>query len=165
MRGATRGESHIRKRRQFQLTHLLRGATRPSRRHRCRNPRFQLTHLLRGATPAIMDIPPMKWISTHAPLARCDGGTLRIFAAGSISTHAPLARCDVCTPRPEHHGADFNSRTSCEVRLMATVARGVHCDFNSRTSCEVRRCTADDYMDDVKDFNSRTSCEVRQSGN
>ena len=138
LRGATRVDGEHRWQTIFQLTHLLRGATyagygfaillkdfnsrtscevRPfavdlfvpgsnfnSRtscevrpKHCCdptRHTRFQLTHLLRGATSLTLQL----------------GITVR------ISTHAPLARCDV----------------------MATVARGVHCDFNSRTSCEVR---------------------------
>ena len=54
----------------FQLTHLLRGATRCSGPH-CRYNRFQLTHLLRGATKTHLCTAICR-ISTHAPLARCD---------------------------------------------------------------------------------------------
>ena len=123
----------------FQLTHLLRGATRqpaegggtgknfnsrtscevrrtnlPTRTNAIR---FQLTHLLRGATGS---------------------GNAEIHV-GDISTHAPLARCDLPVRIrypviPSH----FNSRTSCEVRHAAHSDALQMLDFNSRTSCEVR---------------------------
>ena len=32
----------------------------------------------------------------------------------------------------------FNSRTSCEVRLIEVALKNVRLNFNSRTSCEVR---------------------------
>ena len=55
---------------------------------------FQLTHLLRGATYFLPLSARIRWISTHAPLARCD----KKYAY-------------------EQNGEiDFNSRTSCEVR-------------------------------------------------
>ena len=56
-----------------------------------------------------------------------------------ISTHAPLARCDGRGFGITLEILNFNSRTSCEVRHTATetVTEAVH--FNSRTSCEVRR--------------------------
>ena len=82
----------------FQLTHLLRGATNASRPN-TEIVIFQLTHLLRGATHGMGNranqrdyfnsrtscevrrtIPPgpspSGWISTHAPLARCDRNIL-----------------------------------------------------------------------------------------
>ena len=99
---------------------------------------FQLTHLLRGATWVAIN-PILQFISTHAPLARCDESELfRLFqlrpfqlthllrgatftetmhdTAVRISTHAPLARCDERYKKEEANGQNFNSRTSCEVR-------------------------------------------------
>ena len=101
---------------EFQLTHLLRGATKFSyvfgatnnfnSRTSCEvrhlpqccildDWQFQLTHLLRGATNIGWISEKYLEISTHAPLARCDNrpfkNTLRLL----ISTHAPLARCDL----------------------------------------------------------------------
>ena len=57
----------------------------------------------------------LREISTHAPLARCDWTRLWKILRKVISTHAPLARCDLtrCIYIPSGH---FNSRTSCEVR-------------------------------------------------
>ena len=79
---------------------------------------FQLTHLLRGATRIAREIETSARISTHAPLARCDRyprsdrcGDSHFNSRTScevrhrrvrrrqrdhrrISTHAPLARCD-----------------------------------------------------------------------
>ena len=131
------------------------------KRYRQGKAEFQLTHLLRGATVATQNAIAMTAISTHAPLARCDtgwgahqaegihfnsrtscevrrpntlttirrrrfqlthllrGATTNYFdydQAAEISTHAPLARCDddgQQRPGNLHH---FNSRTSCEVR-------------------------------------------------
>ena len=146
--------------RQFQLTHLLRGAThtanRPSRhrfdfnsrtscevRHnRVKNSgqlvKFQLTHLLRGATIAHFLTPLQLTISTHAPLARCDvtgttGCTVYRFQLTHLlrgATHPSYLRL------PPRY---FNSRTSCEVRLPTDQGFAGSADFNSRTSCEVRR--------------------------
>ena len=100
----------------FQSTHLLRGATDPSRRFdgeiRCFNPRtscevrpvhlrklpgriaFQSTHLLRGATDF------------------CRHG----LGEYDVSIHAPLARCDAHEISPSKSPPGFNPRTSCEVR-------------------------------------------------
>ena len=55
---------------------------------------FQSTHLLRGATPHGPRPGQSRPISIHAPLARCDGRSLKCVT-------------------PQHH---FNPRTSCEVR-------------------------------------------------
>ena len=65
---------------------------------RCRRRAFQLTHLLRGATPGIWPVRMGRKISTHAPLARCDRGTITQAGATPILTHAPLARCDQSSP-------------------------------------------------------------------
>ena len=56
---------------------------------------FLLTHLLRGATNFKLPDRPGYIISTHAPLARCNGyeGDNR-HVPDYISTHAPLARCN-----------------------------------------------------------------------
>ena len=56
---------------------------------------FQLTHLLRGATAGTPRGGNRTTISTHAPLARCDDKRLTREKCAKISTHAPLARCDV----------------------------------------------------------------------
>ena len=100
----------------FQLTHLLRGATRSSSAFVLAF-KFQLTHLLRGAT----------W----AEFVREDGEN------------------------------NFNSRTSCEVRLAPENSAEKAINFNSRTSCEVRRLPGQDRWC-YGYFNSRTSCEVRR---
>ena len=77
-------------------------------------------------------------ISTHAPLARCDPSRRPTNAERQISTHAPLARCDFAEAAFVRRLADFNSRTSCEVRLRwCTICPAIF-NFNSRTSCEVR---------------------------
>ena len=122
----------------FQLTHLLRGATRAGAARlppdhisthaplaRCdtvlceqiEHDGFQLTHLLRGATRALLEAGFTCQISTHAPLARCDAcAATASRKVVSISTHAPLARCDAyCFYRCKLR-FHFNSRTSCEVR-------------------------------------------------
>ena len=104
----------------FQLTHLLRGATRLLCYTRHIKSRFQLTHLLRGATTTSMSdiIDAWKFQLTHllrgATLAEC-GYAL----ADGISTHAPLARCDIVAVPRLRITFDFNSRTSCEVRRAA----------------------------------------------
>ena len=79
--------------------------------------RFQLTHLLRGATIDLDGEDYNELISTHAPLARCDDRVAAVVELEKISTHAPLARCDLCSTNNCPLYNDFNSRTSCEVRL------------------------------------------------
>ena len=105
----------------------------------------------------------LSFISTHAPLARCDA-IGNSFAKGAlvISTHAPLARCDGTAENCAKHMHNFYSRTSCEVRLsypvltlpltstflLTHLLRGAThqarqawrllTHFYSRTSCEVR---------------------------
>ena len=61
-------------------------------------------------------------ISTHAPLARCDGLLGYRYQGKFISTHAPLARCDDRMGRGHQADRHFNSRTSCEVRRVACIA-------------------------------------------
>ena len=79
-------------------------------------------------------------ISTHAPLARCDiYNSVDFHRVCKISTHAPLARCDRHARLTCWHRINFNSRTSCEVRHPHPANAGVRRNFNSRTSCEVRR--------------------------
>ena len=77
-------------------------------------------------------------ISTHAPRARCDVIWRTKLKIQSISTHAPRARCDVGPWKIDYLASDFNSRTSCEVRLCAIGLFPAAFYFNSRTSCEVR---------------------------
>ena len=146
----------------FQLTHLLRGATRvgiPSAntdknfnsRTSCevRPPkflllswiiRFQLTHLLRGATcPPSQTAPGERFQLTHLLRGATDQLVYRLYPV-QISTHAPLARCDRI--------AELETDKKLLISTHAPLAR---CDLNGRC--------ADDYGDD---FNSRTSCEVRR---
>ena len=108
--------------------------------HKRRARKFQLTHLLRGATSSFRYSLCSYFISTHAPLARCD---LMPFLR---------ARARI----------DFNSRTSCEVRRTAYSSFPHYIDFNSRTSCEVRQRFNFVHRGELY-FNSRTSCEVRRS--
>ena len=100
---------------EFLLTHLLRGAT-CSKSHFCNFSKFLLTHLLRGATLNALELCCTEVISTHAPLARCNG-ILFIFLPNScISTHAPLARCNFLFRFGKGGLNHFYSRTSCEVQ-------------------------------------------------
>ena len=61
---------------------------------------FLLAHLLRGATLNILYPSATGVISTHAPLARCNGNSQDSRYVFTISTHAPLARCDVVASEP-----------------------------------------------------------------
>ena len=101
---------------EFQLTHLLRGATRLTfyavgnadnfnSRTSCEVRLFAMlscnvccisTHapLARCDGEHIVDLGKRSFISTHAPLARCDWSPDHPNANKGISTHAPLARCD-----------------------------------------------------------------------
>ena len=147
----------------FLLTHLLRGATIENAGIMGLPIPFLLTHLLRGATTegngymrsayyfysrTSCEVQPWRdkertdldYISTHAPLARCNtelGGTMRIYvfllthllrgattkgrnrrmSALNISTHAPLARCNAFLVKINSGAYNFYSRTSCEVQL------------------------------------------------
>ena len=78
-----------------------------------------------------------------------------------ISIHAPLARCDGTHPPLSCTDADFNPRTSCEVRRHRQNRSGSTDNFNPRTSCEVRLQEQVHRMR-LANFNPRTSCEVRQ---
>ena len=139
--------SDRRKSQQFQSTHPLRGATRPkipiappisnfnprtpcgvrpmARRRRQQTPKFQSTHPLRGATIGNpRSLQTTSGISIHAPLAGCDKNQATTQPdKDKISIHAPLAGCDhgarACRKR---RTADFNPRTPCGVRLVATIA-------------------------------------------
>ena len=161
LRGATSPVPSPQRSRRFQLTHLLRGATRTTARRHYR-PRFQLTHLLRGAT-----------------LTSFSSSSSRSFQLTHLLRGATLDQF-------LHHAvaADFNSRTSCEVRPVRIRYLVIPAHFNSRTSCEVRRNpTCVIYPADAISthaplarcdfttmspyfaffhFNSRTSCEVRR---
>ena len=123
--------------------------------------KFQLTHLLRGATKSSLSLKYSSKISTHAPLARCDKalkfGNIGFHNFNSrtscevrqyinhniplyinISTHAPLARCDTDHHRPNEPGADFNSRTSCEVRHQGKPYDFI--GFDISTHAPLARC-------------------------
>ena len=124
----------------FQSTHLLRGATLPSRPYSACSRKFQSTHLLRGAT--------------HFDVRR--------FAQAAISIHAPLARCDPAGRSPCRARWHFNPRTSCEVRRgivflsLAVCMISIHAPL-ARCDVHHRRFTLG-----APDFNPRTSCEVRR---
>ena len=123
---------------QFQLTHLLRGAT-------CLNfdldgySKFQLTHLLRGAT----------YVTT-------------LSDSGLISTHAPLARCDFISNINPAMPRYFNSRTSCEVRLPRAICSARSCSFQLTHLLRGATLLVETASAAVVNFNSRTSCEVRR---
>ena len=100
----------------FQPTLPLRGATRClgalQCASRCFNPRspcgerlndlkikgaalkFQPTLPLRGATFRGLEIPLLRPVSTHAPLAGSDSVLAGFSGHGAVSTHAPLAGSD-----------------------------------------------------------------------
>ena len=142
----------------FQLTHLLRGAT-------IMNPlkwwatKFQLTHLLRGATISGFLTSGTYWISTHAPLARCDASEFRRRTRTKISTHAPLARCDL---------REILTRIKIIFQLThllrgATGPNDYEQEYNISTHAPLARCDAYSFYRRKLcfHFNSRTSCEVR----
>ena len=132
------------------------------KRYRQGKAEFQLTHLLRGATVATQNAIAMTAISTHAPLARCDTGWGAHQAEGihfNSRTSCEVRRPNTLTTirrrrfqlthllrgatgqtaaRADRPTVDFNSRTSCEVRPVPVPALSCTSDFNSRTSCEVR---------------------------
>ena len=122
---------------------------------------FQLTHLLRGATGCSYYKIRAMLISTHAPLARCDPDAM-VCAKRLLSfqlTH--LLRGATKTNGGYRNGNYFNSRTSCEVRRYRGYAMTTTFNFNSRTSCEVRHDIRELILHG-ENFNSRTSCEVRR---
>ena len=167
----------------FQLTHLLRGATRrlgylhpvgnsfnsrTSCEVRLRRQRrattsvmFQLTHLLRGATYKSSDAYKRNPVSTHAPLARCDrvGGVVCFH--GGVSTHAPLARCDAAStaspPVPTTFQLTHLLRGATDTLYNAALAQMVS------THAPLARCDKIIPTEAAGKFrfNSRTSCEVR----
>ena len=183
----------------------MRGATVATLRERLCG-QFQSTHLLRGATIATDHHAVAGAISIHAPLARCDedpavldmreilfqsthllrGATgLRPSGVpfGEISIHAPLARCDALILSTVIPPADFNPRTSCEVRpgglcagslqiLISIHAPLARCDGDQEKSPRRREISIHAPLarcDRLKigsincliNFNPRTSCEVR----
>ena len=135
----------------FQLTHLLRGATR----HDAQRPSAPVgisTHAPLARCDQAVEIQTegeadfnsrtscevrrncaittiRNFISTHAPLARCDIFSALFTSAGAISTHAPLARCDGDGRGAAGSGGHFNSRTSCEVRRWTWTASTPCCAF------------------------------------
>ena len=123
----------------FQLTHLLRGATESTAEGRTGSG-FQLTHLLRGAT-LIFDafIPAKLNFNSRTSCEVRHNAAAGTDLTAAISTHAPLARCDIFP---------FSSFTSTHLFQLTHLLRGATCAgsclanairyFNSRTSCEVR---------------------------
>ena len=77
-----------------------------------------------------------------------------------ISIHAPHARCDVTIMLILYFLINFNPRTPCEVRRQTGHYNRRACNFNPRTPCEVRQThkTRSFYP---QNFNPRTPCEVR----
>ena len=128
--------------------------------HKRRARKFQLTHLLRGATSSFRYSLCSYFISTHAPLARCD--LMPFLRARARIDFNSRTSCEVRRTAYSSfpHYIDFNSRTSCEVRQRFNFVHRGELYFNSRTSCEVRLAQCVDHID-PPDFNSRTSCEVR----
>ena len=113
---------------EFQLTHLLRGATL------IRSTSTSSVVISTHAPLARCDAVPIGGadilrISTHAPLARCDIEAYRAMIAKGISTHAPLARCDWVAPWARRPNSNFNSRTSCEVRQASGNGGIKQCPF------------------------------------
>ena len=106
----------------------------PNRRHS-----FQLTHLLRGATRwvAARSLRRRYFNSRTSCEVRPDHRR-PIHSRPDISTHAPLARCDERRQQLVRRLSNFNSRTSCEVRPQTARLGLLQPNFNSRTSCEVR---------------------------
>ena len=78
---------------EFQLTHLLRGATRSAGRSLMK-PKFQLTHLLRGATAAPAPHAPSPDFNSRTSCEVRHPSRICFERGLPISTHAPLARCD-----------------------------------------------------------------------
>ena len=143
---------------------------------------FQLTHLLRGATEAQMQRIKYQLISTHAPLARCDGFPLDVRQPRKISTHAPLARCDNLAARMKagiyistHAPLARCDRTLGQLKYasrISTHAPLARCDACWWTISDVREISTHAplarcdvmllYRGVSRYFNSRTSCEVRR---
>ena len=122
----------------FQLTHLLRGATR-SERPALQPEQFQLTHLLRGATGKPGGTGSAGSFNSRTSCeVRRGPQSCRGWADEFQLTH--LLRGATCAaPVRPTRSACFNSRTSCEVRHRgADAPRRGPLRFNSRTSCEVR---------------------------
>ena len=100
---------------------------------------FQLTHLLRGATP--QGFPCKTHRCNFNSRTSCEvrhmQACMGLFSA-LISTHAPLARCDSAASSATSNILHFNSRTSCEVRLIQN-AKNCHAKRIS-THAPLARC-------------------------
>ena len=102
-------------------------------------------------------------ISTHAPLARCDGNAGAGQSAAEFQLTHLLRGATGLVRDVDYKIYNFNSRTSCEVRPgRPSEDLRDNANFNSRTSCEVRHVVYTG-TNARTDFNSRTSCEVRQA--
>ena len=143
LRGATRRSRQRSSPSAFQSTHPLRGATlRPSVSSLSGlnfNPRTPCGVRLRRWPPCgwsryfnprtpcgvrlalALDGREILHISIHAPLAGCDKEiTAEILAIG-ISIHAPLAGCDCSSLSASSTQPNFNPRTPCGVRPVAST--------------------------------------------
>ena len=89
-------------------------------RHRPRPPiQFQFTHLLRGATS--LGRAPGQYPQSFNSRTSCEvrlGNDGKRIIFKYVSIHAPLARCDTGLLPFVSNFTSFNSRTSCEVRPM-----------------------------------------------
>ncbi len=85
---------------------------------------FLLTHPLRGATIVYQNLLKNKQISTHTPLAGCNGHSDKLYLVYSISTHTPLAGCNRLCAGAYKAGDNFYSHTPCGVqRRLPLFAR------------------------------------------
>ena len=126
---------------------------------------FQSTHPLRGATRRRSRRTIAARISIHAPLAGCDGtqskyrqhsnnfnprtpcgvrhaNHRKYHSNGHISIHAPLAGCDKNRIKRTRAPRHFNPRTPCGVRLPKFIPIRSYVYFNPRTPCGVRLSNA-----------------------
>ena len=140
MRGATRGQRHIK--------------SSPS----YFNPRSSCEERRGGAR----DLPGQLQISIHAPHARSDMEKLGFEKTGEKFQSTLLMRG--ATPQAGRHvlGLDFNPRSSCEERPRAFPWYSDNIgDFNPRSSCEERLPMLQLPGMRKKYFNPRSSCEER----
>ena len=122
---------------------------------------FQSTHLSRGATFAShSSVDAFLFQSTH--LSRGATDIMRLCAAVCIiSIHAPLTRCDYLFRVILPCAANFNPRTSHEVRRATSFVFSLHCLFQSTHLSRGATCSSRPQSCQGRNFNPRTSHEVR----
>ena len=115
----------------FQSTLPLRGTTDPTKQNphdkRYFNPRSPCGERLPRLTWPSMSM----WISIHAPLAGNDEAAVESGALGGISIHAPLAGNDLAYRGDTRRSANFNPRSPCGERLLASQWRAHSLLFQS----------------------------------